>query len=288
MDKLSKQLAKLSPADYADSIGDAEPNTVDELPNSGKKIRTKYWLKHKDEFNDMTPLSWFDLSVLAICHVYYKRGEVVSLNTIHRILTGSKHPPTEEQKKEIENSVVRLMKTVITVDMSELYQTNAKSKRPRWNLPWDKKTAPLLPCVLEGGVMLNGKKTDVVKVYEISPLMEIAEGKKQQLAVEAKLLATPELKNNRRVLRVKVFVIAFVVRMAESLKAGRKNIPTSLTFETIYEAAGVADETDSVKRNAREAAIKTAEWLKAQGVIRDFETVCEGHRFRSITFMFYT
>lgn len=284
MDKLSKKLATLSPADYADSIGDAEPNTVDELPNSGKKVTTKYWLKHDGDFNDMTPLSWFDLSVMAVCYAYYKRGEVTTFNTIHRILTGSTRPPTEEQKKEIENSAVRLMKTVITLDLTELYEVNAKSKRPRWKLPWDTKTAPLLPCTITRGALLNGKKTDIIEVYADSPLFAIAEAKRQLTTVDTKLLAAPGMKNNRRALLVKVFVLVFIIRMVEGLKAGRKNTPSSLTFEAVYEAAGVADETDSIKQNVREEAVKTAEWLKTQGVIRDFKLERDGNRYHSITF----
>lgn len=283
MDKLTQTLAKFTPDEHAEAVGDKNASRLKEFKKRGKPIVTEYWLKHEDGYSDLTPLNWFDIAVLAVCSAHYKQDKVVSFDMIHRALTGSQRPANVKQRKTIRDSIIRMMKTIITIDMSAVCKVNQTYANGLKEKEWEgyRRTAPILPCEIREGVKLNGRKTDVVKILAESPLMDVAEAKNQLQTVGTNLLAAPELNNTHRVLIVKVFVVLFVVRMVDGLRKGRKGTPTSLTFETIYEIAGVDDDTNS-KRHVREATVETIDWLKVQGVIRDFKLKKDGNRYHSI------
>lgn len=286
IDKLTQTLAKFDPETYEEAIGDRQASKITEgtIKRRGEevKIKTEYWLNHVEGFHDMTPLTWYDFAILSVCTAYYKRDEVLSLDMIHRALTGSKCR-TEKARQEIKDSVKRLMSTLITIDATAMREAFKEYGR---RLEWDKKTSAILPCEIREGVLLNGQRTDVIEMYKPSPIMEIAEAKRQLLTVGTALLALPKLNNTQRDLIVKVFVIAFAMIIAREKKNGKANAPSSITFEAIYTAAGVSDESRSVKRNIRNVAIKVAEWLKSQKIIRGFEIESkERNRYHSLKFI---
>ena len=198
---------------------------------------------------------------------------------IAHALTGSKRPK-DSLRQAVRDSVIRLMKTIITVNMTS---TCAVMKCYKTNSP--RRTAAILPCELLEDVKLNGQRTNAIKMYAQSPLMEIADAKHQLLTTGSALLDMPKLRNSPRVVKVKLFVVTFALIYARNLQNGRKT-PTSLTFDKIYEAAGVADENRSVKQNVREAVIKIAEWLKTQKIISGFEVVTKDKRSHAIKFIY--
>lgn len=273
IDKLSQTIVKFSQKEYSEIIGDETPCTITEKKfANGKTVKTKYWLKHEADFNDMTPLRWFDLGVVAVCSVYYQRGNLFTVDMILRALTGGNKHFTDEQRRSVRDSIIRLMKTVINVDMTE---TCRLMKRYQTNTP--KRTAAVLPCELLEDVIINGQKTTAIRMYAQSPLMEIAERKKQLLTIGYTLLAVPNLNNSPRVLTIKLFIITFALIITRNLR-NEFNFTNSITLQKIYEIADVTEDSRAVKFNVREVALKIVEWLKKQKVIKNFELVYKNRK----------
>ena len=280
-DKLSQIVARFDEEEYSEVVDDDKPCTIKEGKlKDGKPVITEYWLRQEANFNDSEPISWFDLGVLATCSAYFNRGdEIITECMIARALTGSKRPK-DDMRQAVRDSVIRMMKTIITVDMTATCRAmkRYKTKSPR-------RTTAILPCELLENVEINGQRTNAIKIHAQSPLMEIAGMKNQVLTTGAALLDMPNLRNTPRVVKVKLFVVTFAQIYARNLQNGRKT-PTSLTFDKIYKAAGVSDESRSVKQNAREAVIKIAEWLKTQKIISGFEIVTKEKQSHAIKFIY--
>ena len=191
---------------------------------------------------------------------------------IIRALTGGNKHFTDEQRRSVRDSIIRLMKTVINVDMTE---TCRLMKRYQTNTP--KRTAAVLPCELLEDVIINGQKTTAIRMYAQSPLMEIAERKKQLLTIGYTLLAVPNLNNSPRVLTIKLFIITFALIITRNLR-NEFNFTNSITLQKIYEIADVTEDSRAVKFNVREVALKIVEWLKKQKVIKNFELVYKNRK----------
>ena len=281
IDKLSKAIAKFDKDEYAEVIGDRNPCTIEEHKIKGKPVNTKYWLNQEAGFNDLTPLRWFDIGVVAFCCANFQQGgELITFDMILRALTGSTGKDfTDEQRRAVREAVIRCMSTTVTVEMAETCQ-----KMKGYKTAKPKITGAILPCKLLENVTINGQKTDAIKMLDESPLMEIAKIKNQLLTMDASLLAVPTLKNTPRVMTVKLYVTTFALIIARSLRNKRKNTPNTLTFQKIYEAVDAGDEDRFVKRTIREVAIKVVEHLKAQGAIRDFEIVKDNEQIHAIKF----
>lgn len=279
IDKLTQNLSSFDKDAYAEAVKDGGANFVKEKEVKGKPtIKTPFYLKQKAGLNDLTPLRWFDIGVVAVSSTYFQQGgEVLTFDMILRALTGEKRIFTDEQRRAVRDSVIRCMETTITVEMEE---TCRKMKGYKTDKP--KVTGAILPCKLLEDVIINGQKTSAIKILDESPLMEIAGIKKQFLTMDTSLLAVPTLKNTPRIMGVKLYVTTFALIIARSLRNKRKNTPDTLTFQKIYESVDAGDETRAVKYNIREAAIKVVEHLKAQEAIRDFEIVKDDGRIHAI------
>lgn len=274
IDKLSQVIVKYSKEEYSEVIEYNKTCRIKEgKKRDGTPIKTKYWLRHEDDFADMTPLRWFDLGVVAVCSVYFKRDNLFTVDMILRALIGNDRKKfTDEQKRAVRDSIIRLMKTVITVDMTK---TCRLIKKYQTDTP--KRTAAILPCELLEDVIINGQKTTAIRMYAQSPLMEIAELKKQLLTIGSKLLAVPNLNNSKRVITVKLFIISFALIMTRNLR-NEVDSPNSITLQTIYEVADVAEDSRAVKFNVREVTLKVVEWLKTNEVIKNFELIYKSRK----------
>lgn len=277
-DKLSEQPFDLTADEYADIIknrkrcGCVEKNK----DKDGKKVITSYWLELCEGYVDMKPLVPFHREVLFTCISFFEQGfDVITYSMILDALTGGgeKRHVSSNQYDAIRDAIDKLMKTAIKIDLSRLFDAMPKYQK---NHKGDSAVlaGAILPCkYLE--TEINGQKTLTLKMLDESPLMTLAKIKKQLIAYENAPLAIAGQNNTPQVMTLK----AYLLRRINLIERGMNK---SIRFDTIYQQCGI-DASRSIKQNARNVILETLEAFKKEGVIKDFEIVREGNKFRSIT-----
>lgn len=279
--KLIKVLAKQSADDYHELL-DGEPRNIVEKRNHKKhgKIVSTYTITNADGYDGVDPLDEFDYAVLSVCLSEFK---VFNRDTtpaiILRGLSGKTYKNDDgiiekNQREWILNSVMKLMNTIITVDLSD---TNEKM-----NYTGEKKlTAPILPCHYVTTIINGQPVADVIHFTEESPILKIAEDRSQILRYDAALLDVPNLRNTPRIIMLKNYVL----RRVHEIKLHKQLAPT-LTFDDIFEKACIADEDRHVKLDARNAVKAVFDHLKKKEVVKTFECVKKGVAIHAVTFTF--
>ncbi len=138
----------------------------------------------------------------------------------------------------------------------------------------------LLPCY-RAQVTINGQKSDVICFDRQSPLLNIAELKKQFVTYDADLLDIP--KQNNTVLNITLK--NYTMRRVQEIKL-HKMTPV-ITFDDIFQKCRLENSSRKKKLDARNAIMEFLEYLKSQSEIKNFELTKRGNSFYSVKF-FYT
>lgn len=277
-DKWSNHMFGIPDDLFADMLRQGEYAECKEFVGKDKgAVITRYWLQNAEDYTGMKPLEPFHREVLYLLIAAYEQGfRYASFSMTLDGLTGGteKRHVYSEQFAAIEEAIKKLAGTIVTADLTPLLEA-VPAYRKRYKGSF-KLSGQILPCRFVEAE-LNGQKTIAVELFAESPLMTVAKAKQQLLTYDAAPLAIPGQRNTERVMTIK----GWLLRRIESAKAGRLN--RSILFKTLYEECGLADASKWQKQDARKIIVETLNAFKTSQVIKDYEIVRDGNRYRSIT-----
>lgn len=280
--KLIKNITEFDAEDYHDIL-DGYQGGVIEKRNHKKfgDVITTYKITNTDGYDDESPLTEMDATVLSACISEQKVGnEDTTSAIILRALTGKvgesgDHKPRVNQREAILHSITKLMQTIIDVDLSEankaLDYNNGKPQRLR---------GAILPCKFITTIVNGQPVDDVIYFLDESPVMKIAEQRNQILRYDTELLDVPGQNNTPLVIVLKNYVMR---RIAE-IKL--HNMTPTLTFADIFKRARISDANKHVKFDARNTVEKFFAHLQEKDVVKNFELVKRGNQIHAVKFAF--
>ena len=279
-DKLSNHMFNYSADEYADILKYRDRCGCVEGVKKGKKIVTPYWLELVEGFEDKLPPDAFAREVLFHAISAYEQGiRIITISTTLDSLSGGeeKRNVYKEQYAAIRGAFDKLAFTRIVVDIEPLLKAYPKYRK---NYGGELKLiGTLLPCCfLEGEI--NGQKTFVIELLGESPLMTVAKLKKQVMTYDATPLAISGQRNTPQVMTVKNYLLRRINLMQSAKR--KKGLSPVILFEALYKQCGLADATDSIKRNVRKEIADILSSFKADGVIQNFEFEKADGAYRSI------
>lgn len=271
------------------------PKYHDSLRGILEDKKSKIVTKVRIEFlkGDFTPLD-----KLIFCAAISEQRAGNEIFTIRRLWQkiGGSHTLTAEMKKKISDSVEKLICTRVEVNMSDInkkchYVDKAEVIFKDF----------LLPCKsIE--VRVNGKVTDgAYKFWGVSPLMEVAELKKQFAECPIALLDVPRLHNSDLVLKIKFYLLERVTAIIGSHKkrkahiTGKKQcggfdfkratkLQTTILLDTLFEQCGLSDAPRNRKAEYRKIIAKIMNHFKAEKLISDWHFEQADGQFRAVKF----
>lgn len=240
-------------------------------------------ISNADGYDDTNPLTEFDRAVLSVCISEYLVGNrYTTVNIIFRALIGKVGNvgivPRPNQKQAIENSIEKLMGTI--VDFAKIAESqNAMDYIDKFgNKLRLKKDNLLSASILDAKI--NGQELDDVIFFKTnSPLFDIAEQKNQIVRYSHELLDVPNLNNTPRIIALK----KYVMRRICEIKLHKQLTPT-ITFDDVFKKCRMTNSPRNVKMDARNAIVKLFQHLKEQNFITDFELVQVRNKFVSVKF----
>ena len=284
-DKFSEKVFNRTSEQYRQMIETGDEFEIVEAVIKGKEIVTKYWLEHIDGYTDMTPLREFDKDVLTACISAQEAGfKFATDRIIFHVLSGGKSPYstiTAEMRQKILESIRRLMKTVIRIDMRPICKAvkkyGAKMSKPQL-------VSSILPCSYFEGVIVNGQETAVIKFLDESPLMTVAKAKGQILTFDVSELNVAGQHNTPMITELKNYILERV----HEIIAHNRNMTPTITFADVFGHCGLSDAPRWQIQDARKAVFAVFEHLKSSGVIQSFEKKKTGGAYSAITFSYTT
>ncbi|MBQ7493716.1 MAG: hypothetical protein IJT47_04750 [Selenomonadaceae bacterium] len=165
--------------------------------------------------------------------------EHITLNQICRALSGDSGRARDMTalKNQITNSIRKLRSLEITVDATEAYQ--------KLGYKMDKATLTdvLLPCAIVKFIKINGQNTTAFKIHDESPLMKVAEAKKQIARISKEAWNVP-LNHTLRAIKIECELLYAVQTIVRA-----KKIKPNILLSRLYAAAGLSDLTDGMDNN---------------------------------------
>lgn len=280
-DKLTKTLFRLETETFNRLLRDAEYSRRIIERRAGRKhleVFTGYRLGRVDStIATSPPFDLFDRAVFNACQSARAVGNsVTTVAVIYRMLTG-KPAGTKVHvyfKDAIIESVNKMANVTIAVDMSETCRKlKFNSGRP-FKIP----PTPILPCRISEGIV-NGKVTEtVIEFTGDSPLMTIAEIKRQVLTVDAKLFKV-EGRNTRNTISVKHYVLW---RLAETQGDRHHKLKHVITFEDIWNKCRLPEIDRRQAADLRKVVDSVMKALKTSQKIKTYDFVKQGNKFYSV------
>lgn len=278
-DKLSKTVFSLSADEYFDVLQNGHSVAVTETISRGKKIQTHFKLNGGGIATFKRPFDEYDRAIFDICNSVRETGLIgITRDSLFRILTGGKNRntrPTAKQATAILESIKRLM-TNIEIDF-----TLTRDKIPKYSEVPAQIISPILPCRILHNVLVNGQLTSLIKFTDESPLMTIANAKKQLISFPVSLRDIPNQNNTILVLMLK----SYLLRRVLEIKLHKQLTPT-ITFDDLFNHCLLSNATRRQKQEARKTIISILENLKSADIILHFELTKKGDSFYSITLKF--
>lgn len=230
------------------------------------------WDKAVEHFPVLEKFDAFDREVVLACiseYVAHSKGNytqpvMTTFEAVYRAMIGDdgngknlKHP-SERMLEKIKHSIDKARLCSLTIDLSAVCRAYGyNGGKPA------KLTGYLLPAKYMEGVIVNGKATTVLKLYELSPLFEAAEIKNGQvLAYDKKLLAVPNVKNTEDTIVIKNLLVRRLLAIT-----GHKELKPKLLIESIFQDA----ELEDLSRTEKNRLIKQIEsmfdyWLELKKI----------------------
>lgn len=276
-DKLTKFLMTMTPDELVDTLNGEWLNAIEKNKGEAaeKQVRTKFKLDHVEGYSDMTPTGYFDWLCLSVCATAYKDGwQGLTIRQIYQALTHAKNwHRAYTIEKAVVASIERMMKTQITVDLSDTAKKMSGYKFKRLSI-----TAPILPCRVEDWEV-NGQRATFVNFVDESPLMEVATAKRQLLTIGTRLLDIACLRNSElSTIERKWYVI---LRACRILQRPKGKLNDTITFADLYAFANVTDAPTWKQKRIRDEFIGVLEKLK-QGGNMTYKIIMHGKFYHAI------
>ncbi len=209
---------------------------------------------------------------------------------------GGGHTLTAAMKKTVSDSVERLACTRVTIDASEVnaknhYNNNEKVIFRNYLLPCKSVELEINGQIFEG----------TYQFLDTSPLLEVAELKKQFTKQPFELLNIPKLHNSELVMKLKFFLLERLAAIIGSHKkhkahiAGKseggkpiykraKQLQKIITFESIFEQCELKDADNGKKRDVRNVIKKILNHFKDKNLITEWTFEKKNGEYYSIHF----
>lgn len=277
-DKFTKQIFNLNDQQYQNALA-GEQRGIIEKRNHKKKgiIGTPYKLYNNANCHNTEPLTIFDLAVLSACTSEWAAGNrYTTVAIIYRAITGKvgkgrDHKPSPVMRDNIMKSLLKLMGTIVTPDMTDLCEYLKYNN----GTPIKFRSTILPASIIEASV--GGNDVTTIFFDRESPCWTIANIKNQILRYDASLLDIPNQNNTPMNVALKTYAI----RRVMEIKA-HKMTPT-LTFDDIFKKCRITNASRKTKMDARNALEKFFEQLKSNGEVNSFNLVKKNAKFYSIT-----
>ena len=273
-------------------------------PSKNKKIRYVF----EDDKSDVKTvvtfetlkdrLNQFDKCIFSIALSEQRAGNnFFSIRRLWQKIGGS-HTLTAAMRKTVSDSVERLSCTRLTIDMSEVNSKNHYSDKEKVIFK-----NYLLPCK-SVEFEINGQIFEgAYQFLDTSPLLEVAELKKQITKQPLELLNVPKLHNSELIIKLKFFLLERITAIIGSHKnhkphiVGRKKdgkpiykrakkLQKIITFEDIFDQCELSDATKRQKQQTRETIKKVLEHFKDKKFISEWHFEKKNGVYYSIHFAF--
>lgn len=282
-DKMSKTLFKLPDDTYQKIIDEHKSQGVVEVKNHKKfgKVKSSFSLQNTDGYSDKIPLDEFHRAVLSVCISNWLEGNYyITPAIIYRGLTGkvnkkSNSQPSSEQLAAIINSIDKLMFTEFDPKIAEAFEQLKYANGDEAKI----QKSALLPCY-RAQVTINGQKSDVICFDRQSPLLNIAELKKQFVTYDAELLDIPN--QNNTVLNITLK--NYTMRRVQEIKLHK--LQPTITFNDIFKKCRIENSDNKTKMRAREYVEKFFFHLQTKEEVKTFEITKKHNIFYSVKFTY--
>lgn len=272
-DKLSKKIFSYSAEvfyDYTDGgiFKIIEGEKYNKSERCKQTVKTPVILQPLNQADRNTPLDMFDRAVLAVCQSAWLAGtKKLTTNVIYRALTGkgdsSQQKPTPKFADEIISSIRRLSNFKVNADLSAVNAAYGYNNGSPIVIP----LTPILPCHFDAGDLQGGNSDRIIYLDAESPLMTIAQLKKQVLVFDSSLLDTGARRNNRYSVAAKFYAMT---RVLETIRAKKSDkLHPAITFEKLFEQCRITDATKYTKNAVCEFVTSLLRNLEDEGIIEN-------------------
>ena len=274
-DKLKKNIFDVSQKDYENR----------EIIESHKPlILSSLNIYFSTEFKDKTYLNGYDEIIFDACiSEQYKGNEFTTPAIIHRAIGGSKTKITIAEQERILKSVKKLATTFIDFDMSAACEKFNYNEGKQFTY-----SGYLLPA--EFVIASIGGQIDysVIHFLRSSPLLKVAEIKKQLIACNNELLSVPNTNTNENALTIKGYLFRRISTIKGSNDIHRskrvKKLQPIILLDSLFEQCELINADRNRKSEYRNLIEKILNHFKSQCFIKDWHFEKQGNKFYSIHF----
>lgn len=206
----------------------------------------------------LTRNDWF--IYCAISAQYNSGCKYTTFRQIHRQTTNSKNSPSKDQTKKIENSIIKMMGTIIKIDNAE--ERQAKGFEEIKPLRY---TGPLLPVEMKD-IIINGKITTAIISFREPPLYTFAR-EHGQISTVPRCLLAPPISNTETTTAIQ----SFLLRQIAWMKNGKSKRGKKISYTTIFEEIGIQKSERTKISRAKVAIKEILNHYKKNGFIKNYK-----------------
>lgn len=192
---------------------------------------------------------------------------------IYRVMIGnSKARLRQAETKRIEQSLIRLMGTIVRIDLSGLRKMNYETNQSEL-------VGAILPAQFLTNVKINNSSRTVLKFLGESPVVTVAKIKSNQLITYETALADVGGRNSPDLIALKNYVLRRIIEC----KRHRQLTPT-ITFDDVFQKNELSTKSKAEKKRYRDFLLRCfAEW-QSLNFISTYEMKKKGTGYHGISF----
>lgn len=241
-------------------------------------------LEEVGKISNNIEFTYFDKSVFdAVCSLLMIGNKALSLAMIARTMLGKKFPyhPNPELLNEIDESINKLERIKISIDMSEEFARFSQLKNE------DVSKAVLSSRFFECrrfDTIVKGSQVNVIVFTQEPILLKYAKRRAQLSSVDNFLLDTPTKKTKNL-----ITVQSYLLQRINMLKLN-KNLPQCIMFDAIYELFDVTnlsiDTKKSLYSRIRKSIISILDYWKKENFLKEYEIEKQKGSYYKINIIF--
>ena len=265
-DKVTKCLFQMD-----DEVVIARRMNVVEIRNKGSPGKITTLVTFISKLEKFDP---HDREVAFACFsLYANKILLVTDEQIYRMMVGnSKARLRQAEAKRIEQSLIRLMGTIVKINLSGI-------QKMKYKINQSELVGAILPAQFLTNVKINNSSRIVVNFLSESPVVSLAKIKSNQLITYETALADVGVRNSPDLIAVKNYVI----RRIEECKLHRQLTPT-ITFDDVFEKNELCTKSKTEKKRYRDFLLRCfAEW-QSLNLISTYEMKTKGTVYHGISF----
>ena len=193
-------------------------------------------------FSGFTP---FDREVcLAVMSEQWYGQKYATISGIYRVMVGDcnsenkRKKPRKNMEIKVEESVQKMMATMVELDYSDACQKFGYNEGEPF-----RRISPILPIEYLKGIVVNGKRTNVIYFRGPCPLLELAKIKNSQVLTYNKMLLSVPIQNTELLIPLK----SYILRRITEIKLHKKLKPF-ITFKDVFEKNNLLNIDNHKKR----------------------------------------